>query len=127
MSDEDTTSDTPKRRRVVGPRFDIFNPMAYANLHAVWKHRDSLRKNLLKAQERAGAEVNGSGRPQKDVARIQRNLKQLEENQEHFFQHTKTLMDLLLVEHRMPVPSDAADVLHRLTDAMSAGLDKTAR
>jgi len=108
MSSNTVSSTSSRRtRKKKGPRFDIFKPQNYANLSALWKHRENLRRNLQRAQNKVALLERTENkeqlvRAQKDVERNQRHLKQLEENKTHFYEHIKILMDLVLIESRLP-------------------------
>lgn len=88
-------------------RFDIGNPLAYLNLADYWKARENSEKNLLRAQEKVDNligdmnETQKLQRAQKDVERIQRNLKFLESNYSNVTNHIKILMDLKLIQQRL--------------------------
>ena len=80
-----------------------------------------MRKNLLRAQERSDVE-DKKERAEKDVARIQRNLLQLEENHKAYYDHVKLLMDLTLVKGRLPPNSEDFKRLDSVTESIYEGL-----
>ena len=104
------------------PRFNTFNPLNFLNLSAMWKHRENLRKNLQRAQDRvddSSLSAAQHSRAVKDVQRIERNLKQLDENRREFLDNIKYLMDLLLIEQRVATESEAVPVLHSVISCLS--------
>lgn len=118
-----TTRRTTRKKK--GPRFDIFKPQNYANLSALWKHRENLRRNLQRAQnkvallEKSENKDNSENserlvRAQKDVERNQRHLKHIDENKAHFYEHIKILMDLVLIESRLPPDGNNKEQIENL-------------
>lgn len=113
-----------KRKKVIvkPARFDIYHPPNFANMSKLWLHRENLRKNLLRAQEKAAVTEKGS-RSHKDVERIQRYLKYLEENKLHFYEHIKILMDMILIDSRLPDSSQYKQHLQKIIDILVAPFD----
>lgn len=111
-----------KNIAVKSPRFDMYSPSSFANMSHLWHHRENLRKNLLRAQEKASLSEKGS-RPHLDVERIQRYLKHLEENKSHFYEHIRILMDMILIESRLSENSKYKQHLQKVIDILVAPFD----
>jgi hypothetical protein len=110
-----------KPQRVRRPKFDSTQPQSFSDLSELWRHRENLRKNLLRAKQRCEV-AEFAERAEKDVVRIERNLLQLDENHKAYYDHVKLLMDLTLVKGRLQQDSEDFKRLDSVTDSIYAGL-----